>query len=200
VSHGHYDPDKWLASFIGIVPADKPRLVIAVIIDEPQPEHLGGKVAAPVWKEIAEASLKYLSVPPSEPLVAEKAPDKPAGKAAVSEPTMSEGLGSDLPTWEGLEELDQAAAATLAEEETVAQDGDGGGGEPGGEAGDTEPRPDVIALPSFAGMSVGEAIRAARRAGVEIAPEGSGLAVAQSPGPGPARRGVICRVSFRPGG
>jgi hypothetical protein len=49
-------------------------------------------------------------------------------------------------------------------------------------------------------MTLGEAIRAARVAGVELAPEGSGLAVAQSPSPGRRPRGAICRVSFRPGG
>jgi hypothetical protein len=49
-------------------------------------------------------------------------------------------------------------------------------------------------------MSIGQAIRAAREAGVEIAAEGSGLAVAQSPPPGPRPRGALCRVSFRPGG
>jgi cell division protein FtsI (penicillin-binding protein 3) len=46
VSGGRYDPSKYLSSFVGIVPADKPRLVIAVMIDEPQGTHYGGLVAA----------------------------------------------------------------------------------------------------------------------------------------------------------
>jgi hypothetical protein len=49
-------------------------------------------------------------------------------------------------------------------------------------------------------MSIAEAIRAAAEAGVELDLEGSGVAVAQTPAPGPLRRGSLCRVSFRPGG
>lgn len=59
--------DKVLASFVGYVPADRPRLVIYVAVDEPKGAQYGGTVAAPVFKEIAEASLRYLGVPPSIP-------------------------------------------------------------------------------------------------------------------------------------
>ena len=59
--------DKVVASFAGYVPADRPRLVILVVIDEPKTSQYGGTVAAPAFKEIAEASLRYLGVPPSLP-------------------------------------------------------------------------------------------------------------------------------------
>ena len=65
VANGHYDPTKWVSSFVGVVPAEDPRLVIMVIMDEPQGGHLGGAVAAPIFKEIAEQSLRYLHVPPT---------------------------------------------------------------------------------------------------------------------------------------
>jgi hypothetical protein len=48
-------------------------------------------------------------------------------------------------------------------------------------------------------MTLGQAVRAARRAGVELVPDGSGIAATQIPAPGPAVRGVPCRVSFRSG-
>ena len=48
--------------FIGMVPADQPRLVILVIIDEPQTAVYGGTVAAPVFQSIARQSLAYLGV------------------------------------------------------------------------------------------------------------------------------------------
>lgn len=54
-----------IASFVGVVPADDPRLAIAVVIDEPQKERLGGRVAAPVFREIAEGALGILGVPPT---------------------------------------------------------------------------------------------------------------------------------------
>jgi beta-lactam-binding protein with PASTA domain len=56
------------------------------------------------------------------------------------------------------------------------------------------------AMPDFTGMTLGQAVRAARRAGVDLAPEGSGIATAQSPKPGPVARGTLCRVSFKRGG
>lgn len=64
---GGYSLDKVVASFAGYVPADRPRLVILVVVDEPKTSQYGGTVAAPAFKEIAEASLRYLGVPPSLP-------------------------------------------------------------------------------------------------------------------------------------
>src|SRR3954468_2750936 len=81
VANGHYDPTKWVSSFVGVVPADDPRRVIMVIMDEPQGGHLGGAVAAPIFKEIAEQSLRYLHVPPTGPIAAKAAGGpNPAGK------------------------------------------------------------------------------------------------------------------------
>jgi len=66
---GGYSIDKVIASFVGYVPADRPRLAILVVIDEPKGAQYGygGSVAAPVFREIAEASLHYLNVAPSIP-------------------------------------------------------------------------------------------------------------------------------------
>lgn len=64
---GGYMAGKYVGSFAGYVPADRPRLVILVVVDEPRPEHYGGTVAAPVFKEVAEASLRYLGVEPTLP-------------------------------------------------------------------------------------------------------------------------------------
>ena len=49
----------------GMVPADQPRLVILVMVDEPQTERLGAKVAAPAFAQIADFALKRLGIPPS---------------------------------------------------------------------------------------------------------------------------------------
>lgn len=64
---GGYSPDRVVASFGGYVPADRPRLVILVVVDEPHGAQYGGEIAAPAFKEIAEASLRYLGVEPSIP-------------------------------------------------------------------------------------------------------------------------------------
>lgn len=58
-----YSTSEYLASFIGFVPADAPRLVILVMIDEPKKSYWGAEVAAPVFKRLAEKTLRYLRVP-----------------------------------------------------------------------------------------------------------------------------------------
>ena len=57
--------DKRVASFAGVVPADEPRLVVYVVVDEPKTDVYGGLVAAPAFREVATAVLPYLGVPPS---------------------------------------------------------------------------------------------------------------------------------------
>jgi len=62
--HGGYAKDKWLASFIGFAPADDPAIVISVVIDEPVIAHYGGTVAGPVFRRIAEVTLRHMGVAP----------------------------------------------------------------------------------------------------------------------------------------
>ncbi len=64
---GGYYADRFVGSFAGYVPADRPRVAILVVIDEPRGEHYGGVVAAPAFREIAEGTLRYLGVAPSIP-------------------------------------------------------------------------------------------------------------------------------------
>ena len=59
-----YDTDRIIASFIGMVPADSPRLVILVTVDEPATQHLGALVAAPAFARIADFALKNLEIAP----------------------------------------------------------------------------------------------------------------------------------------
>jgi cell division protein FtsI/penicillin-binding protein 2 len=61
---GGYDSDRNLASFVGFLPAEDPAISIIVTVDEPQPLHQGGQVAAPVFREIAEQAVRYLDIPP----------------------------------------------------------------------------------------------------------------------------------------
>jgi len=61
-SDGTYSTTKHFASFLGFAPADKPEIVILVVVDEPQKEVYGGKVAAPAFKKIAYGTLNYLNI------------------------------------------------------------------------------------------------------------------------------------------
>lgn len=63
---GGYSDTRYVASFVGFVPATKPRLVVAVAVDEPRGAIWGGVVAAPAFAEIAKFDLQYLEVPPDD--------------------------------------------------------------------------------------------------------------------------------------
>lgn len=180
VSGGRYDPDKWLASFVGILPVNDPRLVISVFVDEPRPIHLGGKVAAPVFHEIAEAAMKYLNIPPTHP---DEVQAQPAIANAATDANnadadgIAEGFGSDT--------------YVLSEEEFFPLDPD---------------RPEVeqdimVSVPNFAGMSLAQALTEAHALGLEVLPQGSGVAYEQNLTPmRQVPRGTSLHIAFRPGG
>jgi cell division protein FtsI (penicillin-binding protein 3) len=70
IENGRY-VNKYVASFVGFAPVSDPRIVVAVMIDEPAPgQHYGGQVAAPVFARVTENSLRALRVPPDAPVQA----------------------------------------------------------------------------------------------------------------------------------
>jgi cell division protein FtsI (penicillin-binding protein 3) len=66
-SHGGYATGRYVASFVGIVPASQPRFVVLVTVDEPRGAIWGGVVAAPAFQQIARFDLQYLEVTPDAP-------------------------------------------------------------------------------------------------------------------------------------
>ena len=65
---GRYSADKYISSFIGMAPASRPRLIIAVMVDEPSAgQYYGGLVAAPVFSNVMSGALRILDVPPDNP-------------------------------------------------------------------------------------------------------------------------------------
>ena len=67
-SSGGYATGRYVSSFVGIVPASRPRVVVLVTVDEPRGAIWGGVVAAPAFQQIARFDLQYLEVPPDAPL------------------------------------------------------------------------------------------------------------------------------------
>jgi cell division protein FtsI (penicillin-binding protein 3) len=61
---GKYTADRFTSSFIGFVPAERPRIAVAIVLDEPALARAGGFVAAPAFRRIGEMSLRYLGVIP----------------------------------------------------------------------------------------------------------------------------------------
>ena len=60
----HYSSTEYIASFIGFVPASHPRLLVAVMVDEPQGSIYGGSVAAPAFQKIVGWAVPYLGISP----------------------------------------------------------------------------------------------------------------------------------------
>ena len=70
-----YAANRYVSSFVGFAPASDPRVVVAVMIDEPSAgKYYGGQVAAPVFARIVGDSLRTLRVPPDTPMAQAVAP------------------------------------------------------------------------------------------------------------------------------
>jgi cell division protein FtsI (penicillin-binding protein 3) len=111
VIDGRYSPTEYNASFVGFLPSRKPALTIVVVIDSPHGSgYMGGAVAAPIFKRIAEASLRHLGIAPTvnQPppvLVADRTrhvEDQPIAPQPVNyvppqpQPQLAEGFMPDL--------------------------------------------------------------------------------------------------------
>ncbi len=84
-----YSEDRTHAGFMGFVPPEDPRIVLLVIIDEPQGSNTGGGVAAPVFKAIMEKVLPYLNVHPKGTLMVRNTSDLYSNtEASWGEPTI----------------------------------------------------------------------------------------------------------------
>lgn len=86
--------NKYLANFVGFIPAVDPEYLVLVMVDEPEPSHYGGVVAAPAVREVTLKSLSYLGrLPETVKLAEERGPSAP--QVAASE--VSEGMGVAFP-------------------------------------------------------------------------------------------------------
>jgi len=81
-----YSHDTFMSSFIGFAPSDEPKVVMAVMLDDPRPSYYGGTVAAPVFKEAVEAALYTMGYVPKNASVFDGSADAAAKKAPANPP------------------------------------------------------------------------------------------------------------------
>ncbi|MDC0741533.1 penicillin-binding protein [Polyangium mundeleinium] len=171
---GRYTDTHYVASFVGFVPADKPRLVIAVVLDEPLGgTYGGGSVAAPVFRRIGEMALRYLGVTPrgSVPMKLSEVSDR----AKVGDPASS--------TYQVLTEA-RAAVAPIT---------------PGVVTPSAPMKSGETRVPDLTGQPVREAIRAATAAGLTPTAFGTGRLSKVEPAAGTVLpKGSAVKLFFEP--
>jgi len=65
-----YAEDRYVSSFVGLAPASAPRLLVAVMIDEPSDgQYFGGVIAGPVFRRVMTEALRMLAIPPDSPVI-----------------------------------------------------------------------------------------------------------------------------------
>jgi cell division protein FtsI (penicillin-binding protein 3) len=168
--------EKRLASFLGFVPADEPRLAILVAVDEPEGDVFGGSVAAPAWSAIAAEALRQIGVAPDsareEVVLASIASADPEPDLAGEREDPFEPTGDS-------DREPQAASRKRIEGR----------------------KPDRSVVPDLTGLPARSAVRKLAEAALEPELRGSGRTVAQSPRAGAiVKRGARVRVTLAPSG
>jgi cell division protein FtsI (penicillin-binding protein 3) len=162
-----YSHSKFYAWFIGLIPADKPVLAIAVAVDEPRGAIYGGVVAAPIFREIAAQSMRVLGYYPEKELLKEKNAPVLAGML----PGMAEAA-----TQAPAPQTPPAPAAPHKAE---------------------SPKGPLKVMPDLRGYNIRQVLNLLNRSGLRCRFEGSGQAVSQEPAPGTELvPGATCSVKF----
>ena len=156
----HAYSSKRIGSFVGFVPADHPRAVILVLIDEPATSSYGGIVAAPVFRNIAEGVMQAMRVAP------ERAAPAPGGGKG---PKVQEARTGKQPNTPQQAKVPAPKAARPIEVAAVPP---------------APARPGDSGTPSYLGLSMREALTRAHAAGWAVAVHGTGWVSAQHPDPG----------------
>jgi cell division protein FtsI (penicillin-binding protein 3) len=89
---GGYSEDRYTSGFMGFAPAEEPKLVLLVVIDEPQGNNYGGVVAAPIFKAIMEKALPYLNVIPKGTMIVKNELDSVPKKEALETQPLIDGV------------------------------------------------------------------------------------------------------------
>ncbi|MCG8556427.1 MAG: penicillin-binding protein 2, partial [Proteobacteria bacterium] len=170
---GGYAKDRWTASFVGFLPVHKPRIVVAVVIDEPVIAHYGGKVAGPAFRRIASAALRHLGVPAAHG----------GGALAKGHRSRQTKVGSRHGAGASSRDAGNANKASLAE--TIASRRKLAEGQ--------------VLVPHLLGASARSAIVATHDVDLKPVVEGSGVVVSQRPSAGSvAEQGSVLRLVLAP--
>ena len=184
-----YRSSKYLASFVGFLPAEAPRLVCVVMVDEPRNGYYGGEVAAPVFKKIMEDLYRLRGGPLApKPELAEYAPPRPRDVVVPGVRT--------LPLSRAREALRHAGLRARVDgdgERVLAQVPPAGARAARGTVVRLATKPRLDAVPDLTGLTVREALTTLAAYALPARVEGRGVVVRQVPAAGaPVSRTVPC--------
>jgi len=170
---GRYTDTHYVASFVGYVPAERPRLSIAVVLDEPMGgTYGGGSVAAPVFRRVGEMALRYMGVTPrgSTPMKLSEIVDQAGGDLAESTyQVLSQARAEGAPT--------PNAAVTPS----------------------APLRSGEVRVPDLTGLPAREAVKSLAAIGLGASLEGTGRIARQEPPPGSVlAKGSAVKLVFEP--
>jgi membrane peptidoglycan carboxypeptidase len=177
-ANGRYSHSKFISSFVGFAPLENPAIAIVVTVDEPHGQYYGGQVAGPVFRNIAEKTLRYLSIPPDQPLTPlqlaklRRQEKEVTGDADVEQPELTEADWEVVPVVHKDEvEASQPASLTPSLEEEVYNNVDIEGA-------------NSVEVPDLRGKSLRTVMSELSKLGFQVKAVGSGLVTEQFPSPG----------------
>jgi membrane peptidoglycan carboxypeptidase len=187
---GRYAQDRYLAWFVGVVPADDPELAIVVMLDEPTGDHrTGGSVAAPLFAEVASSQLRRLGIVTEPELQT----------VTVAEQQRASAPARPRPALEAATKPAPKVVAARKKPATPTPDSSRTAPEPPR----TAPAPplaargDRVLVPDFRGLTPEEVKGITSGTGLRIELLGKGRAIAQEPDPGTILAGTSrIRVRF----
>ncbi len=170
-----YGRGMFTSSFVGFVPAEAPRLVIACVLDEPHGNgYYGGTVAAPAFARVAAAGMRLLGVAPTVPVALDEDGNGAGGRSVLVERV----TGESVPGGDAWSEPATPVAVT---------------------PGETADSGSVFVLPDLSGLTVRAVLDVLADTGLDLIVQGSGVAMSQVPDPGvKVKSGEKVTVVFAP--
>lgn len=205
-----YSKSKFMATFVGFVPVEKPRFAIIVTVDEPKGAHQGGQVSAPIFNHIAEAALGDYGVLPETPehreaiaqlgeIYRAKADERKAEARDSAPDELTDVADAKAEAKGAPQKLANALPAPTPEkmrrnEVAVASMPSKNTGKPQPEAAKSE----AVAMPDLRGRTMRDVLSTANRLQLNVKLHGFGVAFRQSLAPGTrVKPGESCAVEFR---
>ena len=172
---GRYSHSPGVLSFVGFAPADDPRVLMLVLLDEPANEQWGSEAAAPIFSAIAGEVLRYLGVPPANTPPVQLV-SSPVGR------TRDERLRREESN--GPRRGEESNVRPRREESNAPRRGEESGARPVRAESAVEEVSADSSMPNLAGKTLRQALSLLAVRNVEVEIRGRGVVVGQTPAPG----------------